>query len=205
MIRLYDTALFHYFQDHFGDNIGIVPVKDYWKVAAMHKETKLQLPAVVLFRTNWTPEKNLQSWPLSRKGRLDRIQEHKKIKERALPITADYTVTLLATTQDDIDELTSEVTFLLIAEPRLTVLLPYGSDRSIHGQIMINGDFQPSSGIDRFSETGILYQQIIPIRVLGANIIDIRRENLRYLEWNIDSHLYNTVKEEIKNAENQHL
>jgi hypothetical protein len=122
--------------------------------------------------------------------------------ERAIPIQADYTVTLLATTQDDIDELTSEVTFLFLMKPRLEIKLPYGSARMIHGQIMINGDFQPSSGTDRFSETGILYQQIIPIRVLGANIIDIRKKNLRYLDWQIDSNLYNTVKEEIEDAKN---
>lgn len=202
MIRLYDTALYEYLKTNFGDNLGIVPVKDYWNVAAMHKETRLQLPAIVLFRTNVTPERQLQSWPIARKGRIDRIQEHKKIMERAIPIQADYTVTLLATTQDDIDELTSEVTFLFLMKPRLEIKLPYGSARMIHGQIMINGDFQPSSGTDRFSETGILYQQIIPIRVLGANIIDIRKKNLRYLDWQIDSNLYNTVKEEIEDAKN---
>lgn len=202
MIRLYDTALYEYLKANFGDNLGIVPVKDYWNVAAMHKETRLQLPAIVLFRTNVTPERQLQSWPIARRGRIDRIQEHKKIMERAIPIQADYTVTLLATTQDDIDELTSEVTFLFLMKPRLEIKLPYGSARMIHGQIMINGDFQPSSGTDRFSETGILYQQIIPIRVLGANIIDIRKKNLRYLDWQIDSDLYNTVKEEIEDAKN---
>lgn len=202
MIRLYDTALYEYLKTNFGDNLGIVPVKDYWNVAAMHKETRLQLPAIVLFRTNVTPERQLQSWPIARRGRIDRIQEHKKIMERAIPIQADYTVTLLATTQDDIDELTSEVTFLFLMKPRLEIKLPYGSARMIHGQIMINGDFQPSSGTDRFSETGILYQQIIPIRVLGANIIDIRKKNLRYLDWQIDSNLYNTVKEEIEDAKN---
>lgn len=202
MIRLYDTAIYEYLKTNFGDNLGIVPVKDYWNVAAMHKETRLQLPAIVLFRTNVTPERQLQSWPIARKGRIDRIQEHKKIMERAIPIQADYTVTLLATTQDDIDELTSEVTFLFLMKPRLEIKLPYGSARMIHGQIMINGDFQPSSGTDRFSETGILYQQIIPIRVLGANIIDIRKKNLRYLDWQIDSNLYNTVKEEIEDAKN---
>lgn len=202
MIRLYDTALYEYLKTNFGDNLGIVPVKDYWNVAAMHKETRLQLPAIVLLRTNVTPERQLQSWPIARRGRMDRIQEHKKIMERAIPIQADYTVTLLATTQDDIDELTSEVTFLFLMKPRIDIKLPYGSARIIHGQIMINGDFQPSSGTDRFSETGILYQQIIPIRVLGANIIDIRKKNLRYLDWQIDSNLYNTVKEEIEDAKN---
>jgi hypothetical protein len=202
VIQLYDTALHHYFTENVKGEVAIVPVKDYWNVTAMHRENRLQLPAIVLFRTNWTPERQLQSWPIARKGRIDRVQEHKKISEQAIPVQVDYTVTLLATTQDDIDELTSEMTFLFLNKPRLTVLLPYGSDRSIHGQIMINGDFQNSSGNDQFSVTGILYQQIIPIRVLGANIIDIRRKNLRYLEWSIDSNLYNNVKEEIEDAEN---
>ena len=202
MIQLYDTALYHYFTDNVKGDVALVPVRDYWNVIAMHKENRLQLPAIVLFRTNWTPERQLQSWPIARKGRIDRVQEHKKISEQAIPIQADYTITLLAATQDDIDELTSEITFLILNKPRLTILLPYGSDRSIHSQIMVNGDFQSSSGNDQFSISGILYQQIIPIRVLGANIIDIRRKNLRYLEWSIDSELYNNVKEEIEDAKN---
>lgn len=202
MIYLYDTALYNYFKDNFKGEVAIVPVKEYWNVISMHKENRLQLPAVVLFRTNWTPEKQLQSWPIARKGRIDRVQEHKKISEQAVPIQADYTVTLLAYKQDDIDDLTSDVSFLFLNKPRLEVLLPYGSDRSIHGQILINGDFQSSSGNDQFSVSGILYQQIIPIRVLGANIIDIRRKNLRYLDWYIDSDLYNNVKEEIEDAKN---
>ena len=202
MIQLYDTALYHYFQDNFSDNIGIVPVSDYWNVVSMHKENRLQLPAAVLFRTNWTNEKNLQSWVIGRKGRVDRIQKHKKVTEQAIPIQVDYTVTLLAATQDDIDELASEVVFLFLNKPRLEILLPYGSDRSIHGQIILNGDFQNSSGNDRFSQSGILYQQIIPIRVLGANIINIQKKNLRYLDWEIDSNLYNTIKEEIEDASN---
>ena len=200
MIQLYDTALYHYLQENFGDNIGIVPVADYWNVIAMHKENRLQLPAAVLFRTNWTAERNLQSWVIARKGRIDRVQQHKKINEQAIPVQVDYTVTLLAATQDDIDELTSEMIFLFLNKPRLEVLLPYGSDRTIHGQIMLNGDLQNSSANDRFSQTGILYQEIVPIRVLGANIINIQKKNLRYLDWNIDSNLYNTIKEEIEDA-----
>lgn len=202
MIYLYDIALYNYFKDNFKGEVAIVPVKEYWSVISMHKENRLQLPAIVLFRTNWTPERQLQSWPIARKGRIDRVQEHKKISEQAIPIQADYTVTLLAYKQDDIDDLTSDVSFLFLNKPRLEVLLPYGSARSIHGQILINGDFQSSSGNDQFSVSGILYQQIIPIRVLGANIIDIRRKNLRYLDWYIDSDLYNNVKEEIEDAKN---
>jgi len=203
MIALYDDALRDYLKS-INENFAIVPVKDYWNVISMHKEGKLQMPAIVLFRTNWTPDRNLISWPIARKGRIDRIQEHKKIKERAIPVQVDYTVTLLATTQDDIDDLTSEVTFEFIMNPRLTVPLPYGSNRFIHGQIKISGDYQNSSGNDRFSETGILYQQIIPIQVLGANIIDIRKQNLRYLQWVTDTGLLQTIKEEMTDAKNQH-
>jgi hypothetical protein len=203
MISLYDDALRDYLKS-INENFAIVPVKDYWNVISMHKEGKLQMPAIVLFRTNWTPDRNLISWPVARKGRIDRIQEHKKIKERAIPVLVDYTVTLLATTQDDIDDLTSEVTFEFIMNPRLTIPLPYGSNRFIHGQIKISGDYQNSSGNDRFSETGILYQQIIPIQVLGANIIDIRKQNLRYLQWVTDTGLLQTIKEEMTDAKNQH-
>jgi hypothetical protein len=168
----------------------------------MHKEGRLQLPAIVLFRVNSTRDTQLKSWSIGRKGRIDRIRNHKKISEQAIPIQIDYTVTLLATTQDDIDELTSEIAFLFLNKPRLTIPLPYGSDRFLHGQITPNGDWSNGSTNDRFSETGILYQEIIPIRILGANIINIREKNLRYLQWSVDSNLAETIKEEIDNAKN---
>ena len=202
MIQLYDDALHDYLKDNFKGDVAIVPVSDYWSTIAMHKEGRLQLPAIVLFRANWTRETQLSSWSIGRKGRIDRIRNHKKISEQAIPIQIDYTVTLLATTQDDIDELTSEIVFLFLNSPRLTIPLPYGSDRFIHGQITSNGDWSSSSANDRFSETGILYQEIIPIRILGANIINIREKNLRYLQWSVDSNLAETIKEEIDNAKN---
>lgn len=201
MLQLYDESLYDYFKENLTDNLAIVPVSDYWNTIAMHKENKLQLPAVVLNRVTWTNEKALQSWVISKKGRTDRVRKHKIVNEQAIPVQIDYTITLLASLQDDIDELTSEVIFLILNYPRLTIKLPYGSDRMIHGQIIQNGDLQDSSARDRFSETGILYQEIIPIRILGANIINIRNKNFRYLKWELDPNLQD-AKEEIDNAEN---
>jgi len=192
MIQLYDDNLYDYFHEAFKANLAIVPVADYWNVISMHEEGRLQLPAIVLNRTSWTKSNDLQSWVISRKGRNDRVRDHKLVNEQAIPIQLDYTVTLLATTQDDIDELTSEVMFCILNYPRLTIELPYGSDRMIHAQIIQNGDLQDSSGRDRFSETGILYQQIIPIRVLGANVININEKNLRYFMWGLDTNNQNS-------------
>lgn len=186
MLQLYDDKLYDYFKETFKADIAIVPVSDYWTVASMHEEGQLQLPAIVLGRSSWTTSKDLDSWVIAKKGRTDRIRNNKLVNEQAIPVQLDYTVTLLATTQDDIDELTSEVLFCILNYPRLTIDLPYGSDRQIHGQIMQNGDLQDSSARDKFSETGILYQQIIPIRVLGSNIINIREQNLRYLKLGVD-------------------
>lgn len=201
MLQLYDDSLFDYFRETLTDNLAIVPVNDYWNTIAIHKENKLQLPAVVLNRVTWSNAKELQSWVIAKKGRTDRVRDHRIVNEQAIPVQVDYTITLLATTQDEIDELTSEVIFLILNYPRVTIKLPYGSDRMIHGQIIQNGDLQDSSARDRFSETGILYQEIIPVRILGANIINIREKNFRYLKWNVDPNLQN-IKEEIDNAEN---
>jgi uncharacterized coiled-coil protein SlyX len=109
MIQLYDDAIHDYLKENFKGEVAIVPVSSYWDTIAMHKEGRLQLPAIVLFRVNSTRDTQLKSWSIGRKGRIDRIRNHKKISEQAIPIQIDYTVTLLATTQDDIDELTSEI------------------------------------------------------------------------------------------------
>lgn len=186
MLQLYDDKLFDYFKETFKADVAVVPVSEYWSVVSMHEEGQLQLPAIVLGRTTWTNARELESWVIARKGRTDRIHDNKIINEQAIPVQLDYTITLLTTTQDDIDELTSEVLFCILNYPRLTIDLPYGSDRQIHAQIIQNGDLQDSSTRDKFSETGILYQEIIPIRVLGSNIININKHNLRYIKLDVD-------------------
>lgn len=200
MIQLYDEALLDYFRNAFKANVAITPVSDYWRVIAMHKETKLQMPAICLSRSSNTRDVELKSWVIGRKGRVDRVQNHKLVTEQALPLLLNYNITLLATTQDDIDELTSEVIFLILNKPKVSVLIPYGSERYVNAQISIDGDIANASTPDTFSDTGILYQSIIPVKLHGANIFNLERRNLRYLEWSVGTNL-NTTKEESKDAE----
>lgn len=68
MIQLYDEALLDYFRNAFKANVAITPVSDYWRVIAMHKETKLQMPAICLSRSSNTRDVELKSWVIGRKG-----------------------------------------------------------------------------------------------------------------------------------------
>lgn len=201
MIQLYDEALYDYLKLAFKTNVAIVPVSDYWRVVAMHKETSLQLPAICISRTSNTRDSELKSWVIGRKGRTDRVQSHKLITEQAMPLLLNYKLTLLTVTQDDIDELTSEVIFLILNKPKVTVKIPYGSERDINAQISLDGDVTNDSLRDTFSETGILYQSIIPIKMNGANIFNLEKRNLRFLEWSVSTNL-NNIKEEIEDAKN---
>ena len=199
MIQLYDEALCDYLKAAFTNLVAVVPVSEYWRVIAMHKEGQLQLPAICISRSNNTKDNELNSWVIGKKGRADRIQEHKLITEQALPISLTYNITLLTTTQDDSDELTSEIIFLLLNKPRVRVKIPYGSERDIHGQISVSGDVTDSSMRDTFSDTGILYQSIIPVKMLGANIFNLEKRNLRYLKWSVGTDS-NSMKEDTDNA-----
>lgn len=201
MIQLYDEALFDYFKSAFVGEVAIVPVSNFWEVVAMHKENRLQLPAICLSRAGQTRDTELKSWVIGRKGRTDRIQSHKLITEQAMPLLLNYNITLLATTQDDIDELTSEAIFLILNKPKLSVCIPYGSERTTNVQLGVDGEIQDASNRDTFSETGILYQTIIPLKMYGANIFNLEKRNLRFLEWSVGG-IDKTIKEEIEDAEN---
>lgn len=200
MIQLYDEALFDYCHSNFKSEVAITPVSEFWRVVAMHREGRIQLPAICLSRTSNTRDPELKSWVIGRKGRTDRVQNHKLITEQALPLLLHYNLTLLTTTQDDCDELTSEVIFLILNKPKVTVQIPYGSERLLHAQISIDGDVTNDSMRDTFSDTGILYQSIIPVKMQGANIFNVEKRNLRFLEWKLGTNL-NNIKEEIEDAE----
>lgn len=201
MIQLYDEAIHDYLRAAYKAEVAIVPVSDYWRVIAMHKETQLQLPAICISRQANTRDSELKSWVIGRKGRTDRIQGHRLITEQALPLLLNYNLTVLTTTQDDNDELISEIIFLILNRPKVSVLIPYGSERTINAQISIDGDITNDTLRDTFSNTGILYQSVIPVKMMGANIFNLEKRNLRYLEWSVGTEL-STIKEEIEDAKN---
>lgn len=196
MIQLYDEALHDTLVDSFNSFVKIVPVAEFWRVIAMHEENRLQLPAICISRSNQTVDNEMKSWITSRMGLVDRISKHKAVTEQTIPLVLNYNLTLLATKQHDIDELTSEVIFLIVNKPRITITVPYGSGRTINAQMSISGEVTDNSLRDTFSDTGILYQTIIPLRLIGANIFNIEKRNLRYLraELGIEN---NDIKEEI--------
>lgn len=201
MLQLYDEALLDYLVYHFNDNIKIVPVSEFWRVISMHKENALQLPAICISRSNQTIDSELKSWVTSRMGMVDRVEKHRLVTEQSMPISLNYNLTLLATKQDDLDELTTEVIFLIVNKPRITITIPYGSNRNVNAQITIAGDITESSLRDTFSDTGILYQSIIPVKAIGANVYNIENRNIRYLRYGLDVK-DNKSKEEIIDAEN---
>lgn len=195
MIQLYDEALFDYLKENVSSEVAIVPVSDYWRVISMHRETKLSLPAVCISRSTSNPDREMKSWVIGRKGRTDRIQQNKRFTEQAIPMVLQYNLTALTTRQDDIDELTSELIFLILNKPKVTIQIPYGSNRLVNAQIDVNGDVSDASSRDTFSETGFLYQSIIPVRMVGAGIFNVEKRNLRYLRWSVDPNI-TPIKEE---------
>lgn len=203
MIQLYDEALLDYLVNSFSNDVKIVPVSEFWRVIAMHKENSLQLPSICISRSNQAVDPELKSWVTSRMGMIDRVEKHRLVTEQSMPISLNYNLTLLATKQDDIDELTSEVIFLIVNKPRVTITIPYGSNRTVNAQISMSGDITEGSLRDTFSDTGILYQTVIPIRMIGANLYNIENRNLRYLRWELRIK-NNKIKEEITDAKNKH-
>lgn len=203
MIQLYDEALLDYLVNSFSNDVKIVPVSEFWRVIAMHKENSLQLPSICISRSNQAVDPELKSWVTSRMGMIDRVEKHRLVTEQSMPISLNYNLTLLATKQDDIDELTSEVIFLIVNKPRVTITIPYGSNRNVNAQISMSGDITEGSLRDTFSDTGILYQTVIPIRMIGANLYNIENRNLRYLRWELRIK-NNKIKEEITDAKNKH-
>lgn len=196
MIQLYDEALHDALTTAFSANVAIVPVAEFWNVISMHYEGRLQLPAICISRSSTTIDPEMKSWVSSRLGTTDRVYKNKALTEQAIPLVLNYNLTLLATKQHDIDELTSEVIFFIVNKPRVTITIPYGSDRPVNAQISIVGDVTDSSTRDTFSTTGILYQVIIPIRMIGANIYNVEKRNLRFLRAGLGIE-NNDMKEEI--------
>ena len=145
-------------------------------VIAQAKEDKLNFPIVALTREpDYQLDKQRMNFTAMHRG-VQAVMDNETnniYNERVIPITLDYSLTILTTNTADMDEITRELLFKYTTMFFLRINLPYEATRVIRFGIVVDREksIERSSSSGEYLSTGQLYQSIIPLQCQGAVLL----------------------------------
>lgn len=191
MIYLYDNAICDDLRRSFNpDNVpnpvvNIISSEQAVSIAAQIQGDKLSFPIVALIRkpnsVQIDPERiNFTRAHFGVSTVMD-VKTNNIYYEKALPVTLEYSLTVLTTNVADQDEIIRELLFKYVNMYFLRIKLPYECDRDIRFGVRITSetDIDYSSGSPEYLEKGSLYQAIIPLKCDGCVLVTYTPVKLR--------------------------
>ena len=183
MIYKYDDAICDDLRKSFNpDNVenpvvSVISSEVVTSIAAQIQNDQLKFPIVALIRNHNSVQIDQSRMNFTRahfgvSAVIDK-ETNNVYYEKALPITLEYSLTVLTTNIVDQDEIIRELLFKYVNMYFLTIRLPYECDRKIRFGVRITSetDIDYSSGSPEYLQTGSLYQAIIPLHCDGCVLV----------------------------------
>lgn len=183
MIYKYDDAICDDLRKSFNpDNVEnpvvtVVSSEVVTAIAAQIQNDKLTYPLVALIRNPNSVQIDQSRMNFTRahfgvSAVIDK-ETNNVYYEKVLPITLQYSLTVLTTNIADQDEIIRELLFKYVNMYFLTIKLPYECDRKIRFGVRITSetDIDYSSGSPEYLQSGSLYQAIIPLHCDGCVLV----------------------------------
>lgn len=183
MIYLYDNAICDDLRKSFNPNnvpnpvVSVVPPEQVIDIAAQIQGDRLSFPIVALVRNpnSVQIDQSRMNFTRSHFGVSTVFDnEHNNVYyEKSLPVTLEYSMTVLTTNIADQDEIIREILFKYINMYFLSIKVPYESNRTIRFGVRITSetDIDYSSGSGEYIKQGSLYQAIIPLKCDGCVLL----------------------------------
>ena len=183
MVYKYDDAICDDLRKSFNpDNVenpvvSVISSEVVTSIAAQIQNDQLKFPIVALIRNPNSVQIDQSRMNFTRahfgvSAVIDK-ETNNVYYEKALPITLEYSLTVLTTNIVDQDEIIRELLFKYVNMYFLTIRLPYECDRKIRFGVRITSetDIDYSSGSPEYLQTGSLYQAIIPLHCDGCVLV----------------------------------
>lgn len=197
MIYLYDNAIVEDLENSFNqDNnnpiVRVVSPDDIISVVAQIKEDQVNFPIVALERIQPVDvDNNRYNFTRAMTGVNAVFDKDKNnfYKERVIPINLSYTLTVLTTNQEDMDELLRELIFKYTSMYFLKIRIPYESKREITFGVIIDHDsgIQQNSGISEYLNNGQLYRASLTLRCQGCVLVNYTPVHLKRNVYNVEA------------------
>ena len=183
MIYHYDNAICDDLRKSFNPNnvpnpvVTVMSSEQAISIAAQIQDDKLKFPIVALIRKPNSVQVDQSRINFTRthfgvSSVIDK-ETNNIYYEKTLPVTLEYSLTVLTTTIADQDEIIRELLFKYINMYFLKIKLPYESNRYIRFGVRITSetDIDYSSGSPEYLQNGSLYQAIIPLKCDGCVLV----------------------------------
>ena len=193
MLYLYDNAICTNLSESFnqdediGNVVKVIPPEEVFSIVAQVQEDKLRFPLVALTREpDYQLDKQRLNFTAMKRGvqSVMDVETNMIYNERVIPITLDYSLTVLATNTADMDEITRELLFKYTSMYFLSIDLPYEASRKIRFGIIVDREksIERSSSQGEYLSKGQLYQTIIPLHCEGAVLLHYVPFHLKRIE-----------------------
>lgn len=183
MIYLYDNAICDDLRSSFNRNnvenpvVTVISSEQAISIAAQIQDDRLSFPIVALIRRPNSVQIDSTRMNFSRAhfgiGTVIDKETNNIYYEKVLPVTLEYSLTVLTTNIIDRDEIIRELLFKYVNMYFLSIRLPYEADRVVRFGVRITTetDIDYSSGTPEYLQNGSLYQAIIPLRCDGCVLV----------------------------------
>lgn len=183
MIYLYDNAICDDLRSSFNRNnvenpvVTVISSEQAISIAAQIQDDRLSFPIVALIRRPNSVQVDSARMNFSRAhfgvGTVIDKETNNVYYEKVLPVTLEYSLTVLTTNIVDRDEIIRELLFKYVNMYFLSIRLPYEADRVVRFGVRIttDTDIDYSSGTPEYLQSGSLYQAIIPLRCDGCVLV----------------------------------
>lgn len=197
MFYLYDAAICDDLKKSFNPNalknpaVKVIDPEAAIDLAAQLANDELQFPIVAIYRD---PDSGVDTSLLN----FTRLHQgvacvfdpktNNYYNEKVLPMDLKYDLTVLTTSQEDMDEILRELIFKYTQMYFLDIVIPYESKRRIRFGVIIDPDstISQSSGTKDYLKAGKLYQSILHLKVEGAVLVTYTPVHLRRIEYQVD-------------------
>lgn len=197
MIYLYDNAIVEDLENSFNQDqnnpiVRVVSPDNIVSVVAQIKEDQVNFPIVALERTQpVNVDDNRYNFTRAMTG-INAVFDKDKnnyYKEKVIPINLSYTLTVLTTNQEDMDELVRELIFKYTSMYFLKIRIPYESKREITFGVIIDHDagIQQESGISEYLDNGQLYRSTLTLRCEGCVLVHYTPVHLKRTVYNVEA------------------
>ena len=190
MIYLYDDAIVDDLKQSFTEDsvVKVISPDRILGVAAQIQNDEIHFPVVALSRDdNMQLDESRMNFTRAHKGvaAVFDKETNNLYYEKVVPIKLSYKLTVLTTSQADMDEIMRELLFKYLSMYFLSIRLPYESNRVIRFGIAVDSETEidHSSGSSEYAESGQLYQSVLSLRCDGCVMVTYTPAHLKRLAF----------------------
>lgn len=197
LIYLYDNAIVDDLSSSFNEDISnpvvrVVSPESSIGIVAQIQEDDISFPIVVLERQDpISLDSRRYNFVNSKRG-VDAVfekEENNYYKEQSIPIDLSYKLTVLTSSQEDLDEIIREIMFKYTSMYFMDIRIPYESNRDISFGVIIDSQsgIQQESGISQYTQSGQLFQASIILKCEGCVLINYVPVHIKRTVYDIEA------------------